>query len=79
MDLNGAKYEDGSTIELFDYASGEGQFSQILVVGAATTSCVQTKAVPEYQNNKVYLHLEIATSCPTAESVMLHMIAFSFQ
>jgi hypothetical protein len=66
VNLNDVKYGDGSTIELFNFASGEGEFTQILVVGAATTSCVQTKAIPEYQNNKVYLHLEIATSCLSA-------------
>ena len=78
VNLNNVKYADGSTIELFNYAAGEGQFSQILVVGAATSSCVQTKAIPEYQNNKVYLHLEIATSCLTAVAGLLHTLPLLF-
>jgi hypothetical protein len=76
VNLNDIKYTDGSTIELFNYAAGEGQFSQILVVGAATSSCVQTKAVPQYQNTKVYLHLEIATSCVTANARPYRMFMF---
>lgn len=63
LDLNGAAYDAGSTLNIFSYASVTGQFSQIILLNYASSSCLTLSADGEFTGTSFFVTFSVDVSC----------------
>lgn len=71
LDLNGASYDTGDTLNIFTYAAAQGQFDQIVLLNYATTSCLVLSADGQFTGTSFYVTFTVDLSCTYSAAVHL--------
>lgn len=63
LDLRGAAYESGDSLTVFSYATVVGQFSQIVLLNYASSSCLALSADGQFTGTSFYVTFSSDLSC----------------
>lgn len=74
LDLGGAAYGSGDTLNIFNYASATGQFSQIVLLNYASSSCLVLSADGQFTGTSFYVTFSTDLSC--TPSLALRLVGF---
>lgn len=74
LDLGGSAYGTGDSLDIFTYAAASGQFSQIVLLNYASSSCLVLSADGQFTGTSFYVTFTADLSCTS--SATRHIASF---